>query len=424
MKILHKYILREITTPFFSAIFITTFILLLMRIFKMVEMVMTRGVDALAVAEMFFYLLPWLLQYTVPMAILVAVLMAFSRMSGDSEVIAMKASGVSLYNLAVPVALLAAVLSAAMFFFDDRVVPEANLRFKQMLFYITAERPDLELKERVFIDDFPGYELYIAEIDPRSGRWYDVTVFVEDDGKLTSTIIAKEGEVLDNPGVAEMRVMLYEGEIHEINPDNPEEYRRLNFTSQQINLPFATAQELDKAGLKGVNEMTRAEMEARVRKLDEGIAMLNDGVAKRNPEYISLDDQKEALKNSRYGYLARANERIALPFACLAFMLVGIPLGIVARRSGKGAGFGISVFFFLVYYVLLVAATSFAERGVLSAPVALWLPNILVGTIGLWLFYNSVNERETIQILGKLMPNKGWIKAVKRLFAKKEPKKG
>jgi lipopolysaccharide export system permease protein len=126
------------------------------------------------------------------------------------------------------------------------------------------------------------------------------------------------------------------------------------------------------------------------------------------------------LENSRYGYLARANERIALPFACLAFMLVGIPLGIVARRSGKGAGFGISVFFFLVYYVLLVAATSFAERGVFPATAALWFPNVLVGTVGLWLFYNSVNERETIQVLGKLMPNKKWITAIIRLFKKQK----
>lgn len=411
--------MREITAPFFSAIVITTLILLLMRIFKMVEMVLSRGVDVLAVAEMFLYLLPWLLQYTVPMAILVAVLMAFSRMSGDSEIIALKAGGVSLYNMAVPVVLLAGLLSAVMFFFNDNVVPEANLRFKQMLFHVTTQRPDLELRERVFIDDFPGYELYIAEIDPRSGRWYDVTVFVEDDGKLTSTIIANEGEVLENPGVAEMRVMLYEGEIHEIDPDAPDAYRRLNFTSQQINLPFAAGPELSKAGLKGVNEMTRAEMEARIRKLDEGIAMIDAGVSKRDPEYISLDEQKEALENSRYGYLARANERIALPFACLAFMLVGVPLGIVARRSGKGAGFGISVFFFLVYYVLLVAATSFAERGVFPATAALWFPNVLVGTVGLWLFYNSVNERETIQVLSKLMPNKTWVTTITKLFKKR-----
>jgi lipopolysaccharide export system permease protein len=391
-----------------------------MRIFKMVEMVLSRGVDALAVAEMFLYLLPWLLQYTVPMAILVAVLMAFSRMSGDSEIIALKAGGVSLYNMAIPVVLLAGLLSAVMFFFNDNVVPEANLRFKQMLFHVTTQRPDLELRERVFIDDFPGYELYIAEIDPRSGRWHDVTVFVEDDGKLTSTIIANEGEVLENPGVAEMRVMLYEGEIHEIDPDAPDAYRRLSFTSQQINLPFAAGPELSKAGLKGVNEMTRAEMQARIRKLDEGIAMIDAGLSKRDPEYISLDEQKEALENSRYGYLARANERIALPFACLAFMLVGVPLGIVARRSGKGAGFGISVFFFLVYYVLLVAATSFAERGVFPATAALWFPNVLVGTVGLWLFYNSVNERETIQVLSKLMPNKRWITAIKKLFTRRK----
>jgi len=220
-----------------------------------------------------------------------------------------------------------------------------------------------------------------------------------------------------------MRVMLYEGEIHEVNPDLPDEYRRLNFTAQQINLPFTTGPGLNAAGLKGVNEMTRSEMEARIKKLDEGISMIEDGSSKRDPDYISLDEQKEALKNSRNGYLARANERIALPFACLAFMMVGIPLGIVARRSGKGAGFGISVFFFLIYYVLLVAGTSFAERGVVPPPIALWFPNVLVGGVGLWLFYNSVNERKTIQIMGKLMPNKGWITPITKMLKRRKKSK-
>lgn len=419
MKIINRYILLELVGPFVSAALITTGILMLSRVFRMVELIITRGMELLTVAELFVYLVPWLMQYTVPMAALVATLMAFGRLSGDNEVVALKSSGVGLYRLAAPALAAALLLSVGMYFFDDRVVPASNFRFRELLFHVSAVRPDLELKERVFISDFPGYEVYIGRIDPATGRLYEITIFHEKEGMLDNIIIAREGEVVPAEGLAQLTLRLYDGEMHKSETDNPGTYRRLRFQEQLVNLPFGDV--ADRAEFaKSDTEMTGRELRLAIRKLNEGLTVLDElGPSTFIAEQYREERRKELVRK-RNIFLVEVYKKGALPLACAAFVLIGVPMGVVTRRSGKGANFGVSIFFFLAYYVMLLGGESFGDRGILPAWFAVWIPNAVICGLGFFLLYKAANEVETLTWVRKVIPSREWLRVLKRNKTKPE----
>jgi lipopolysaccharide export system permease protein len=419
MKIINRYVLSEPVGPFIFAVLIMTAILMLSRVFKMVELIVTRGVAISTVAELFVYLVPWLLQYTVPMAALVATLMAFGRLSGDNEIIALKSSGIGLYRLAVPVLAAALLLSAGMYFFDDLIVPASNFRFRELLFYVTTARPDLELKERVFIKDFPDYEVYIGEIDPATGRLREITIFHEKAGTLDSIIIAREGEVVPNEGIAQLTLLLHDGEIHKSDPDEPGTYRRLSFQEQLVNLPYGEVL-ANTVVTKSDTEMTGRELKLAVKKLSEGLAILDELGPSTYIADKHRDEQRQELSRRRDVFLVEVYKKGALPLACAAFVLIGAPMGVVTRRSGKGANFGISIFFFLAYYVLLLGGESFGDRGILPAWFAVWIPNVVMGSLGIYLLYKATNEVETLGWVRGIIPSRSWLKLFKRKNKRKE----
>ncbi len=385
MKILHRYIIAEHVGPFVFAVFTATLVLLLARIFKMMELIIAKGVDVLTVGELFSYFMPSLLAMTVPMAVMVASLMAFGRLSSDNEITALKSAGVSLYRLIWPVLVVGLVMAVGMYVFIDRVVPASNLRFKDLMLSIGMKRPDLELKERVFIQDFPGYELYIEEMDDRTAEMRNVTIFQMEGGRLKSTIVAERGRVASSNVRGLVVLELYDGEMHEVSPDAPDTYRRLRFDKQMVNLEFDSALIRTTHAAKGDREMTTAEMLAAVKKLGEGVAMTRaEGAATFIEEKYQLQ-QLEMLERRMIEYRVEIYKKTAIPFACAAFVLVGGPLGVGVRRAGKGAGFSFSIGFFLIYYIFLLAGEAFGDRGMMPPFLAMWLPNILLTALGVLL---------------------------------------
>lgn len=420
MKILHRYVLLEHVGPFIFAVFTATLVLLLARIFKMMELIISKGVDVLTVGELFSYFLPSLLAMTVPMAIMVASLMAFGRLSSDNEITALKGAGVSLYRLIWPVLAAGLVAAVGMFFFIDRVVPASNLRFKDLMLSIGMKRPDLELKERVFIQDFPGYELYIGKMDDRTGEMRNVTIFQMEGGRLKSTIVADRGRVV-SPNVRGLVVMeLYDGEMHEVSSDNPDTYRRLRFNKQTVNLEFESELIRTAHAAKGDREMTTAEMRAAVKKLAEGIAMTRaEGAATFIEEKYQLQ-QIELLERRRNEYLVEIYKKTAIPFACAALVLVGAPMGVIIRRGGKGAGFSFSIGFFLLYYIMLLAGEAFGDRGMMPPFLAMWLPNILLTAFGAWLLMRAVRGMVSFAAL-RYLDVRRWP-VIRTILRKRRPR--
>ncbi len=420
MKILYRYIIAEHVGPFVFAVFTATLVLLLARIFKMMELIISKGVGVLTVGELFSYFLPSLLAMTVPMAVMVASLMAFGRLSSDNEITALKSAGVSLYRIIWPVLVVGLVMAVGMYFFIDRVVPASNLRFKDLMLSIGMKRPDLELKERVFIQDFPGYELYIEKMDDRTGEMRNVTIFQMEGGRLKSTIVADRGRVASRNVRGLVVLELYDGEMHEVTPENPDTYRRLRFDKQTVNLEFDSELVRTASAAKGDREMTAAEMRAAVEKLAEGIAMTRaEAVTTFIEEKYQLQ-QIELLERRKNEYLVEIYKKTAIPFACAALILVGAPMGVIIRRGGKGAGFSFSIGFFLLYYIMLLAGEAFGDRGMMPPFLAMWLPNILLTALGVWLLTRAVRGMVSFGVL-RYLDIRRWP-LVRTILMKRKPR--
>ncbi|MGD8719403.1 MAG: LptF/LptG family permease [Candidatus Zixiibacteriota bacterium] len=420
MKILYRYVLAEHVGPFVFAVFTATLVLLLARIFKMMELIISKGVSVLTVGELFSYFLPSLLAMTVPMGVMVAALMAFGRLSSDNEITALKSAGVSFYRLVWPVIVAGLVLAVGMYLFIDRVVPESNLRFKDLMLSIGMKRPDLELKERVFIQDFPGYELYIEEMDDRTAEMKNVTIFQMEGGRLKSTIVADRGRVASTNVRGLVVLELFDGEMHEVSPDNPDTYRRLRFDKQVVNLEFDSELVRSAHAAKGDREMTTKEMRAAVAKLSEGIAMTEAQPASTFIEEKYERQHLEMLQRRKNEYLVEIYKKTAIPFACAALILVGAPLGVVVRRAGKGAGFSFSIGFFLIYYIMLLAGEAFGDRNMMPPFLAMWLPNILLTALGAWLLTRAARGMFTAPSF-KFLDVRRWP-VIRVLLKKRKPR--
>ncbi|MGQ9706275.1 MAG: LptF/LptG family permease [bacterium] len=404
MRTIYKYIAFELIPPFGLSVAVMTLILMLTQMFKLMEMIITKGVDFITVGELFIYYIPAIVILSVPMSMLVSSLMAFGRLSEDNEIIAMRACGISIYRLMVPVIIIAIILSGVMIYFHNTVVPIANHKFKNLLMDIGMKRPDLNIREGIFIHDFPGYKLYISDMNAKTGDLDDITIMKYDAGRLTDVIFARRGNLGGSTKSSitgdVVTMTLYDGEIHEMDPDKPEYYRRLRFSKEIINLYTDTALVRRDSDYKTEKEMTNKELEERLVKVDETLAKLKDEYehekdpANRERKKKQVDN----FKNIRNTYLVEIYKKYSIPFATLSFIFFGVPFGVIIKRGGKGIGFGMSVIFFLIYYVFIVGGDSLGSRGIVPPLVAVWLPNIVFGLLGIFLVWRTANETETLTI--------------------------
>jgi lipopolysaccharide export system permease protein len=406
MRILNRYIIFEVIPPFLLSLGVMTLILMLLRIFKLFELIITKGIAISIVGELFLYYLPAILVLSAPMSILVATLIAFGRLSEDNEITAMKATGISLYRLVIPVLLVAILLAVLMAFFYDTVLPISNHRLKNLLMDIGMKRPDLNMQEGVFIDDFPGYQLLIQKIDDQSGYLESITIFKQDSGRVTEIIIAQNGQMGSkderaNTSGDTITMILYNGEIHQLNPKEPERYRRMKFDTYTLHLKTNTELIRQERDYKSDDELPTSELEKRVEKVDEAVADAQKKIdeAKNDLEVTRAEKQIESYSQIRNALLVLIYQKFSIPFASVAFVLIGIPFGIMVRRSGKGVGFGVSTGFFLIYYVFMVSGQSLGTRGYIPPLFAMWLPNLVLSAIGVILIIRTVNEMTTVEIV-------------------------
>jgi lipopolysaccharide export system permease protein len=369
--ILYRYLTREIISPFFLGITTFTAVLLMGRMLKLADMVVSKGVPLHEVLLMIVYLLPYFAMITIPMSLLLAVLLAFSRMSADGEITALKAGGTSLYGLLPPVLAVAFLAYLATTGISLYALPKGNVAFKQLLYQVMENRLSVNLKERVFNDLIPGLVIYINRHEPESRDLTGILIHDGRDPKSPATIFAKTGRISYNKDARQIRLQLDEGSIHQPQPKG--DYRRLDFQQYDLSINLNTAiKSLEKNEL----DMTLAELRANLRQ---------GGFSPR----LTTDMGMEVYR------------RFALPFACFIFVLVGMPLGIQNQRSGKGAGFSLSIGVILVYYLFQSAARALGEKSVIHPGLAIWLPNLIFLVGGVYLFRMIAAERP-VPLLGSM----------------------
>ena len=366
-KILNRYILKEITLPFLMTLLVFTFVLLIGKILQIIDLMVNKGVNILAVVKIVLFILPSFLTVTIPISLLIAVLIGLGRLSSDNEITAMKASGISLYQLLLPIVTLCVVATLATAIIGF-LAPLSNSATKSLFFNILKEKASIGIKEKVFNDDFKGLVLYADRIPVEGNSMEGVMVF---DNRLTkepATIIAPQGYLSSNPESMTVTLRLLRGSIHSVDSDL-KTYKKTEFSTYDVNLDLQTAlAESKKASVKGSADMTVRELYRNIRKAE-----------------VKDDKHRDMI--------IELNKKFAVPFSCLVFGIAAIPLGIVSRRSGKSRGFTVGLFVVAAYYTLLLAGEAFGETGKIPPTVAVWSPNIIMGTLGIYLFVMAANEK-------------------------------
>lgn len=361
-KTLYAYIFKEIPPPFLVGMVTFTFVLLMGRFLKLAEMVVEKGVPFGDVLLMIAYLLPPFWLFTIPMALLLAILLAFGRLSGDSEITAMKSCGVSLYGMLPPPLLFSFFACLACLWVTVYAVPWGNSGFKALMVNIAQSSAGVVIKEKVFNNAFPDMVIYADTLDPKAQTMSGMIVHDERDPDTPTTIFATSGALVSDPKTSSMEFQLKNGSIH--RGDEKGDYRMVEF--QEYNLRVALSDGGPKAPRK-VGEMT----------LDE---LLHPPKGAKEKEILSRSLEFQS--------------RLALPFSCFVFTLLAMPLGIQNRRSGKASGFSLSIAVILSYYVALSGFKALGDKGVLAPFLAGWGPNLLFLLAGVYLFKKTAREEQ------------------------------
>jgi lipopolysaccharide export system permease protein len=362
---IQRYLLREIAAPMFMALVIFTFVLMMGRSQKLMEMVIDKGVPVGQILRLLANLLPAFLVLTIPVALLIGVLLAFGRLSAESELVAMKASGIHLSLLMRPVlalALLASLLTAALTLYIE---PAANAAFRRQAFAIASSIATIGIQPMTFNDEFSGLVLYAADVDDKNGQMNNIFIADERPGTLPATIFASTGGVQIDQDDQSLNLRLKDGAIHRLD-DNNDAYQIIQFDTYglRVNLNHGDKEQ-------GLN---RKESELNL------------------PDLLSARQTPQDPKEARV-LAAGLQRRFVMASTPLIFILIGVPLGIRSQRSGRGANFALSLFIFLLFYILFTLAKTLVIDVGLSA-LFIWLPVVIFTIAGVLLLRAAANERE------------------------------
>jgi lipopolysaccharide export system permease protein len=377
IRIIDRYIFSEILAPFFLSMAALILVLFLQKMFRLAELVVSKGTPVSEIVKIFAYIMPNFLVITIPMSFLVATLTAFSRLSSDSEVTAMKASRISLYSMTRPVMLFALVSFLVTSTVSFLVAPAANHALKIHLFELVKSRAMVGIEPGVFTSTFDGMVIYVDKmesIDNMEG------IFISDErsAKDPYTIVARRGKLIADPQSLNVILEMHQGSIHTL-PRDDKSYSTMSFESGNLYL-------------------------------DISHALIHQGSSDRNFEEIdSFELFRIFRRTAAEGGAAidienELHKRLSIPFACLIFGLIGAPLGIRRTRSGKSAGIAIALLVFLIYYIVLATGMNLSETGKLAPVLAYWIPNFLMLIIAVMFMIKRGEEKDfrIFAVIGEL----------------------
>jgi LPS export ABC transporter permease LptF/LPS export ABC transporter permease LptG len=393
VKILDRYVWKELVTPFILGLFVFTFLLLIDRIFDLTDLIINKGVPVHLVLLMLVYISPAILVLTIPIGFLLAILIAFGRLSADMEIVALKACGVSPLRLLWPVMVFGLGVTALTGYLMIDAVPKSNYAFKSLVFEVVRTQATVGLKERLFNDTFGSFVIYVDEIAPDQIVLRNVFVSDERKPEVQRLITAREGRLLSDEVNRRVTLRLLDGSIHETSPTALQKYREVRFRLYDITLVLENPLVKQGTTPKGDREMSLAELQEATQKAIE-------------------------FKGNPNPYLVEIHKKFAIPAACIVFSVLGVPLGIRAHRGGRWGAFVALLPIVLFYYVGLTLGESIGDTGRIPPWLAMWGPNLIIGALALYLLRVSLTERP-IPVVARLQRgfwaavalNRAWRRA-------------
>ena len=414
---------------------------------KFADRLVGKGLDTWILTKLIVFNLSWMLVLVVPMATLVATLMAFGNLSQNNEVTIMKSSGASLYKMMIAPFITSIVVAYLLFVFNNDVLPDANHQAKILMGDISRKKPTLSLEPGFFSQEVSNYAILVREIDETINKLSQVVIYDYTNPSKINVVTAREGFIYFSPDQSKLIMDLKDGEIHESDVKSSGMYRKIVFEKHRIAMnanQFSLQQSA--SGIRGERELSINAMEVIVDSLNKQRAKYVSGLQKETNRYFFMDstskktistlitpqtekliyvrvlDKIKSARNvvlSNYRrvewsdreiekYEVEIYKKYALPVACIVFVLIGAPLGIMVRRGGFGAAASISLSFFLLYWAFLIGGEKLSERDVFSPFIGMWAANILLFVIGILLTIKTNKETVTIQftLIKKLMPKK------------------
>ncbi|MFH1782894.1 MAG: LptF/LptG family permease [Candidatus Omnitrophota bacterium] len=365
MKILKKYLVAEILTAFFFSLFIFTFAMVAGNLIKLADLVINKGVEIVLIGKLFLLLIPFLLSYTIPMSILSATLIVFGRLSSDNEITAMRATGINMYSLTLPLIIVGLILSLFSVILNDRILPESHFASRKIVKNIGVKTPSAYLESGTFIKSFKGYIIFINEIN--KNRLKGIRIYQLQEDRPSRTIIAKNGEFITLENQNAVKLKLMDGTSDEPNPKNAMQFYKLNFKTYYLTLNVDEALSSDHYIQKKPKEMNFKEIKQEIKKL--GLYHID------TPQLI-----------------AEFHHKISISFASMVFILIGISLGIFTKRGEKTIQFATSLGVIVVYYLLMAGCMAISLKGI--EPIGFWMyiPNIILAIIGIILFKKTAEQ--------------------------------
>jgi len=417
--VLKRYVLREHIAPFFISLFVVTFVLMIDRVIDLLNTIIEKKLDILTVLQVFGLSLPFMLALSIPMAVLVATILAFGRMTVDRETIAMKASGINVYQMIGPLMVVTVLLTGGMMYFNQFTLPDMNHKLKNLMLKIAYYKPMTIVKPGEFTN-VADYTVYVKENLLTELR--GIVIYDRTESRFPKTIYAKSGKITQMDNGNSLEIILKDGEMHERDDKAQGQYQVRTFRTFVLHIRnLGSNIDFIDTGYRSDREMTAKDLITGIKDKKKELALKTVQVAefdrrlninKLNPD--TPDTRKEAkrlgmmklmetdrmteLREDTNSMLVEYNKKYAIAFAILIFVLIGIPLGLMTRSSGIGMAFSVSSLIFLIYYIALTGGESLADKGYMSPFLSMWISNFIFLVVAALLIIGSIYEKQLINL--------------------------
>jgi len=364
MKIITKYITTEVAIISLISFLIFTFFLIMNSLFVLSDFFIEYRIGFINVTKLLIFLIPSTIAVTVPMAVLVGILLTYSRLVQDNEYSGMQACGISIKSISFPSIMFATLVTLAMIIFNNTVLPSSNLEYKKLYFQIVKKRAGVVIQQHTFINDFDNYIFYIGDKDNKNDILKNIIVFVKQtQNSPLKIILAKYGELISDQDSLRISLKLKNGFAQTTSATQPNKLSQMFFDTNFVELDIKgiLRNQQTSDNLKSTREMNFIELIAEAKKGDK---------SKEDKHWIWMELHK----------------KFSLPFACLVFAISGIPLGLITKKGGRLMGISLSLVLIFIYYIFLMVGQNYGYSGKMNYFLATWLPNFVIIIIGILIF--------------------------------------
>ncbi len=367
--LLYSYIANELLAPFFASFLILYGVFFLIRLIPLLEVVLSLQIGPADFIRLFAYIFPHMLLYIIPMASMAGVIVGFTRLTNDREILALKACGVSLRQMLPPVIIIAAAIASLTGYFSIRLIPVGEVGFQQLMFQLALEKINNGIRAHEYTEALGDIVLYVDHIDENK-QWHGV--YVSDMRGRTQPIItlAKRGHMQADMERLQVTIILEDGSLHN---QEGQDNQVIRFGRYQLQIGL---QPPTKVGKENVTNRSRGSLSQE---------QLLQAASKMNP------------KSTEYRrYISEYHHRLVLPVGCFILSLLGLPLGLQAAPGRRAVGLPLGLGFFILYYITYTTTGMMAEEGTLPLVPAMWFPNALFFILTVGIIYRVNQERSLL----------------------------